>query len=85
MVIQKHIAPLYVLEWDRMENKNKGGASIIWKAMVQAFDIVGSGLAWRVGSGRWVRLGMDLWVGSGRAHILLVEIIMALSKRGVLF
>ena len=52
--------------------------------MVQAFDLVGSGLAWRVGSGHRVRLGMDPWVESGRAHIFVVEIIMDLYVRGVL-
>ena len=68
-----------------MENNYRRGASIIWNEMVQDFDIVGSGLAWRVGYGHWVRLEMDPWVGSGRVHILHVDIIMALSERGVLF
>lgn len=72
VVIQKYIAPLSIFEWIRLENKMVGGASIIWKAMIKAFDLVGSGLAWNVGDGRRVRLSMDPWVESGRAHILPV-------------
>ena len=37
MVIQKYIAPLFVVEWVRLENNSKGGDSIIWKAGENVF------------------------------------------------
>ena len=78
MVIQKYIAPLSVLKWVHLENKNRGGDSIIWKALVQAYDLIRTGLVWRVGSGSRERLGMDPWVGSGRSHLLPEEVCLAL-------
>ena len=59
-----------------------GGASIIWKALVQAYDLIGTGLVWRVGSGSRVRLGMDPWVGSSRSH-LLPEVRSSSSSSGI--
>ena len=75
--------PLSVLEW--LENKNRRGSSIIWKVMVQYFDLIGTGLVWRVGSRSRVRLGMDLWFGRGRTHILPEEICLSISDRWILF
>jgi hypothetical protein len=51
VVHQKYIAPLSILEWIHIPSKTSSGASIIWKALIKAFDLVGNGLVWRVGSG----------------------------------
>jgi hypothetical protein len=38
--------------------------------LIKAFDLIGNCLVWRVGYGRSVRLGMDLWLGCNMGHIL---------------
>ena len=76
---------LVSIEWVMLENKSKGGYSIIWKAMVQAYDLIGTGLVWRVGSGSRVQLGLDPWVGSGRSHLLPEVVCLFLFYRGILF
>jgi hypothetical protein len=38
--------------------------SIVWKALVAAFPLVGLWTMWRVGNGRSIRLGEDPWLGS---------------------
>jgi hypothetical protein len=58
------------------------GISIIWKALIKAFDLVGTGLVWRVGSGRLVRLGLDPWPGCQLGHILLEGLRQRLASGG---
>jgi hypothetical protein len=70
VIHQKYIAPLSILDWVRSLNKSSAGASIIWKALIKDFDLVGMGLVWRVGNGCLVRLGLDPWPGCQLGHIL---------------
>ena len=44
-MIQKYIALDSVEEWIRSEKKSHSGGSIIWKAVVKSFDIIGDSLA----------------------------------------
>jgi hypothetical protein len=60
VLIQKYIHPLSVLDWIRAPNKSVISASIVWKALVQAFPLVGKWLACRS-----VRLGVNLWIAKG--------------------
>jgi hypothetical protein len=43
-------------KWFRMERKSVQGASIVWKALVRAFPIIGKWAAWKVGRGNKVRI-----------------------------
>jgi hypothetical protein len=40
------------------------------ESVIKAFDLIGNSLVWRVGFGRSVRLGMDLWPGCKLGHLL---------------
>ena len=63
-VIQyKYISPLSVTEWIQVPDKSTQHSYIIWKAIVNSFDLIGGWLAWKIGNGRSVRIGQDLWVG----------------------
>jgi hypothetical protein len=65
VVEHKYIRPDSVGDWIRRNDKSTQNCSIIWKAVVKSFHVVGDGLAWKVGKGNQVRIGMDPWPGSG--------------------
>jgi hypothetical protein len=59
ILIQKYIAPGTLLEWIRKERKSIVNVSNQWKEMTLAFPVIGSYLAWQVGDGSQVRVGVD--------------------------
>ena len=59
MVQQKYIAPRSILEWIKDPRKHHPGCSIMWKVVLKSFDLVGNGLAWKVGYGKNIHIGMD--------------------------
>jgi hypothetical protein len=85
VVTQKYIAPFSILEWVRNPDKSRNGSSRMWKAMVQAYALVGNGIIWRICNGRQVCLGMDPWVGCGRDLFLHEEVRELLADRGHIF
>lgn len=70
VVFHKYLALRSILDWIRNLDKNISGVSNIWKAVLQSFDLIGNGLAWKVGSRREVRTGINMWLGSFQRHIL---------------
>jgi len=70
VIQQKYIDPLSTLEWIRNPIKSVSSISIIWKAVIKDFDLIENGLVWRIRSGNLVRIRLNLWVGSNRAHLL---------------
>ena len=58
-----------ILDWIRWDSKHSRGGSIIWKALIQAFKVIGNGLAWRVGNGQQFIIGKDPW-GNGNYRAL---------------
>jgi hypothetical protein len=84
-VTQKYIWPSSLQEWIRNPSKKYHVATIMWKDLVSSFDVIGDGLAWRVGKGNQVRLGRDAWPGSGGAHILSENIIQHLQMKGIFY
>jgi hypothetical protein len=63
VIHQKYIKPELVEEWIRNLVKKWQNASIVWKAMVIIFPLNVKSLAWKVGKGTRVRIGIDPWVG----------------------
>jgi hypothetical protein len=82
VVHQKYIVPLSILDWVRDPIKIIYGISIIWKAVIKAFELIGNGLAWRIGSGRMVWIGLDPWAGSNHGHLLNVGTRLLLARGG---
>ena len=54
VVINKYISPLSVEEWFRSRDKNYMNMSIMWKAILHAFDLIGDGME------RCIRNGTNL-------------------------
>lgn len=73
VVQQKYIVPRSIIEWIREFDKRKLGVSVIWKVVLQPFDLIVQGLAWKVGNGRNVRIGLDPWPCSVQGHLLSVD------------
>jgi hypothetical protein len=59
VVTRKYISPDSVEEWIRRPSKETSNCLIIWKALINYFQVVGEGLAWHVGKGTRVELGTD--------------------------
>jgi hypothetical protein len=53
--------------------------------MVLYFDVIGDGLAWRVGDGNKLCLGNDHWMGSGGAHLIIDPLIQSLQEKGLVY
>jgi hypothetical protein len=85
VVTQKYISPDSVEDWIRTPNKSASHCSIIWKAMISSFSVVGDSLAWRVGKGNHLRIGADPWPSCGNSHILPEELIDQLHRQGIFF
>ena len=56
--------------------------SILWKALVLAFPVVGYWLVWKVGKGYKVRIGADPWSVSGFLYRLPWDFIVTLQNQG---
>jgi hypothetical protein len=82
VIIQKYIEPVPLEFWIRSQQKSKKGASVIWKAILNAFPLIENGLAWKLGNGHRFRLGKDPWPGSEGKHILSEQLIQHLHSLG---
>lgn len=56
---ERYIAPETVDGWIRYPVKSLNNVSIIWKAVILAFPLVGNWLVWCVGRGTKVQVGLD--------------------------
>ena len=69
MVWHKYIASFSVSDWIRVTARQGAEISVVWKAVLKSLDVIRHGLAWKVGNGRRVRIGIGPWIGSDLNHI----------------
>lgn len=84
VVIQKYISPSTLIDWIRSPQKSSKGASIFWEAIIKTFHLIEENLAWHVGNGTSVRVGLDPWPGSDIQHLLPPNIRAHLEAQGYL-
>ena len=58
---------------------------MVWKVVIHPYDLIGGGLAWRVGNERKVRIGSDPWEICGQKHILPTNFQNLLHDRGIFY
>ena len=56
-IVKKYLYPSSIIEWIRNPLKSKDNGSIGWKTTIISFDVVGNGLAWKVGKNPCIRVG----------------------------
>lgn len=76
--------PSSLEDWVRRPDKQCSNISVIWRSVLNSFDIIDAGLAWRIGNGTKVRIGSDPWPGSDMRHILPQPLIDFLRDEGIL-
>jgi hypothetical protein len=59
----KYFPNLYVIKWFRKPNNSSKG-SIVWKALVEAFPLVGDCVVWKIGDRKKFRVGEYPWLGT---------------------
>ena len=77
-MVEKYIAPDTVVDWIRNSLKGHKGGSIIWKAVNKSFDVIEDNLIWKVGNGRSVQVGIDLWIGCNERYRLSEPLVISL-------
>ena len=61
VVTHKYIFLDSIKEWIRNLIKKRLISSIIWKAVIKSFQVVGDGLAWEIGNDAKNQVGYDPW------------------------
>ena len=83
--IEKVHCSTYYFSWIWLDDKSWGGCSFIWKGVIYYFELIGSGMVWRAGNGRLVRVGLDPSVGFSGAHALSMNLRLILSGSSIFF
>jgi len=83
VIKQKYLAEESIEDWMRNPRKTHMGGSMMWKAVVIAFPLIESKLAWNVGNGQKLLIGRDPWMGCTQNHTLPDDVIEALRRRGI--
>ena len=83
VIKQKYLYGESLLDWIRNPRKSHVGGLVIWKAIVNSFDLIENNLAWDVGNGESVLIGRDPWMGSTQQHLLPPNVIVLLGQQGV--
>jgi hypothetical protein len=80
----KYFPTLSISDWFREPLKSPKG-SIVWKALVQAFPLVGNWTVCCIGNGEKVRLGEDPWLGAGNNYKLSQPLLLFLKDKNIRF
>jgi hypothetical protein len=82
VVYHKYILLEYIEEWIQNPTKRISNCTIIWKALIHSFSLIGEGLAWRRGKGKIFIIGADPWPRNGIIHIIHNDLVLHLNENG---
>ena len=64
VIISKYLKSKSIVSWLRDENFNVRGASMIWNGFLNTLSWLGKCLAWHVGNGQDILVGVDPIIGT---------------------
>ena len=70
-------------EWVRLEPKIFSNVSNFWAILVIDFPLLAKCLAWTIGHGKNLKLGLDPWIGGSNLYILSDVLIHDPSIKGL--
>lgn len=85
IIIHKYISPYSIKDWFRMRHKSYRNILTMWRAALNAFDLVADGFIWQIGDGKSMRLGIDPWIGCNEEFRLQDHIVEVIQNRGFCF
>ena len=59
VVWHKYIAPISIIDWFRNSIRQASGVSVNWKVILKSMEVIRQGLAWKVGNGIQLHVGLD--------------------------
>ena len=59
VVCSKYCSNMEIIDWIRIPNKSFKNGSVGWKSMVLTFPLIGTWIAWEIGNGKSIRIGLD--------------------------
>jgi len=68
--------------WIHEHSRSVGNPSVIWKGFMELLPSLTPDLVWKIGSGSFVHLGTNNFVGADESHILSRNLINALQNKG---
>ena len=74
VLIAKYLKNLTVVAWPKDKRFSTRWVSIIWRGFLQTLPWLGSHLAWQVGNGKDILIGVDPIIGAPSSYILLEEL-----------
>ena len=79
VLIHKYLKHVSVVDWLRGKNFSPRGGSVIWRGFLQTLPCLGRGLAWKVGNGYSISLGIDPIVGVAKSLSLPMGLLDCLA------
>jgi hypothetical protein len=83
VINKKHLKIIYVIDWLRKGKTIVKGMSNCWKALYDSLTIVTDWLAWKPGTGKDIRVGLDPLIGSHYYYKLSESLISLLHSKGI--
>ena len=79
---KKYMKGVKVTKWLRKEMEGYSIASLLWRNLITASPIIKGWLAWEVGSGNQIHVGMDPFIGGGSFYKLSDPLLYRLHQTG---
>jgi hypothetical protein len=81
VIMDKYLAPTFIIKWYRSQTFNSTSVSMIWRGLLKSIHLITHCLCWHPGSGQQVAIGTDRIMGLEDISFLLPELISSLKHK----